>query len=281
MSAGGRADAMAGLTQPWRAQALAEGLQPLCPGLRVEVLPSVDSTNSLLLERARAGDTRPVLLVAEQQTAGRGRLGRPWWSAPGTSLTMSLGLAYDPVDWSGVSLAVGLAAALALDPKADVGIGLKWPNDLWMRDGDRKLAGILVETLPMPAGSGRTPGERWTVFGIGINVRPMPGGEAPEAGAFRTGYACTQEFWPEVEACTVLERVAPVWLTLLDRMAREGLAGLLPAFAARDVLRGRRVAAGEVQGMADGFGPDGALRIRCDDGRVVSVNSGEVSVRPC
>lgn len=269
------------LALPWRAQALADGLQSLCPGLRVEVVPSVDSTNSALLERARAGDTRPVLLVAEQQTAGRGRLGRPWWSAPGTSLTMSLGLAYDPVDWSGVSLAVGLAAAQALDPRGEVGIGLKWPNDLWMRTGDRKLAGILVETLPMPAGTARTPGERWAVFGIGINVRPVPGGEAAQAEAFRTGYACTQEFWPEVEACTVLERVAPVWLTLLDRMAREGLAGLLPAFGTRDVLRGRRVTAGEVQGMADGLGPDGALRIRCDDGRVVSVNSGEVSVRPC
>ena len=119
-----------------------------------------ESTNSELLERARdrpdaqvgpvlgdaaptvpgvsaarQADTQPCLLVAEHQTAGRGRLGRSWQSARGASLTFSLALPLAPRDWSGLSLAVGVALAEALQPAgrdAPWRLGLKWPNDLWL-----------------------------------------------------------------------------------------------------------------------------------------------------
>jgi BirA family biotin operon repressor/biotin-[acetyl-CoA-carboxylase] ligase len=84
------------------------------PGFTVEVLPEIDSTNTELMRRARTGQTEPVLLVAERQTAGRGRLGRPWASDVGASLTFSLGLPLAPTDWSGLSLAVGVALAESL-----------------------------------------------------------------------------------------------------------------------------------------------------------------------
>ncbi|MGZ7242464.1 biotin--[acetyl-CoA-carboxylase] ligase, partial [Streptococcus pyogenes] len=76
--------------------------------------PEVDSTNSELMRRARAGHVDPVLLVAEQQSAGRGRMGRSWASRAGDSLTFSLGLPLQPADWSGLSLAVGVAVAESL-----------------------------------------------------------------------------------------------------------------------------------------------------------------------
>ena len=75
------------------AEAVWERVAPLLPRFTVEVLRSVDSTNSELMRRARAGQAEPVLVGAQEQTAGRGRLGRPWHSAPGASLTFSIGLA--------------------------------------------------------------------------------------------------------------------------------------------------------------------------------------------
>ncbi|HVE54410.1 MAG TPA: biotin--[acetyl-CoA-carboxylase] ligase, partial [Ramlibacter sp.] len=110
----------------WPAEAVWEAVAPLVPGFTVEILPEVDSTNSELMRRGRAGRGEPVLLVAERQTAGRGRLGRAWQSAPGDSLTFSLGLPLAPADWAGLSLAVGASVAESLHPQ----VRLKWPNDL-------------------------------------------------------------------------------------------------------------------------------------------------------
>ena len=96
----------------WPAEDLWLAMVALQPGLTVEVLPEIDSTNTELMRRARAGQTEPVLLVAETQTAGRGRLGRPWHGDVGHALTFSLGLMLKPADWSGLSLAVGLEMIL-------------------------------------------------------------------------------------------------------------------------------------------------------------------------
>src|SRR5690242_17225940 len=92
----------------WQAPALEARLAPLLPGLGVEVLAESDSTNTLLIERARqAGpDARSTLLVSEHQRGGRGRMGRAWVAGPGASLTFSLGLTLAPADASGLSLAV-------------------------------------------------------------------------------------------------------------------------------------------------------------------------------
>ncbi len=109
----------------WGAQALWETLRQRLPGLSVEVVTAIGSTNSELLDRIRAGgaaasrrasDFQPCLLVAEQQTAGRGRHGRHWHAERGRSLTFSLSLPLQRADWSGLSLAIGLALAEALEP---------------------------------------------------------------------------------------------------------------------------------------------------------------------
>ncbi|MDI1245229.1 MAG: biotin--[acetyl-CoA-carboxylase] ligase, partial [Rhodoferax sp.] len=91
----------------WPAEAIWEAVAPALPGFTVEVLPELDSTNSELMRRARAGRPDPVLLVAEQQIAGRGRMGRQWHSGTvrgsqtPAALTFSLGLNLAPADWSG------------------------------------------------------------------------------------------------------------------------------------------------------------------------------------
>jgi BirA family biotin operon repressor/biotin-[acetyl-CoA-carboxylase] ligase len=264
----------------WDAEALWLELVAQAPGLTIEVLTETGSTNTALVERARAGDRSPCLLVAERQTAGRGRLGRPWRSAqdaPGRSLTVSLGCTLAPADWSGLSLAVGLALAEALDGDGRLGIGVKWPNDLWLRGADRKLGGILIETLPGedPAGPANA---RHIVVGVGLNIAPLPADADP--ADYRSGHVGLLELDPALDAPAALHRIAgPLWRAL-QAYSREGLAPRLGPYAARDVLAGRTVQAGPLQGTASGIAPDGALRLRDATGTVHAVASGEVSVRP-
>ena len=262
--------ALPAATTDWGIEALRQQLEPLLPGLSIEVLAEATSTNTLLLERARV-DRSPCLLVAETQTAGRGRLGREWVSQAGGSLTFSLALPLAPRSWSGLSLAVGLALADALEaldgrdaaPAAPVRIGLKWPNDLCF-DG-RKLGGILIETVVHGD-------QRIVVVGIGLNVMPQP----------LAGTACLHEIDGELpNVSTVLTLIAaPLVRALLDFSAH-GFEAVAAAYAKRDVLRGRAVrttAPGVAEGVAEGVDADGALCVRVGS-QVQRVLSGEVSVR--
>ena len=249
------------MLKPWPAEAIWEQVYPLLPDFTVEVLPEIDSSNSELMRRARAGRHEATLLVAERQTAGRGRMGRVWQSQPGDSLTFSISLPLAPQDWSGLSLAVGLSLAESLHPD----VGLKWPNDLWFQD--RKLGGILVEAASM--------GERsQVVVGVGLNILARP------ADGLSTAPAALTELLPELTAADALSRVA--WPLIQTLLAFEslGFAPLQSRFAARDVLQGRRVHTSDgQQGTALGVGPGGALRLQTEIG-VQDISSAEISVRP-
>ena len=247
------------------------------PGFTVEVLPSVDSTNSELMRRARAGLMEPVLLAADEQTAGRGRMGKGWHSKVGQSLTFSLALPLAPADWSGLSLAVGVSLADSLHPD----VRLKWPNDLWLQE--RKLGGILVETAG--AGDRATP-QRLVVVGVGINIaRPesaVVNAEATTRPALPpVPPAGLAEMLIGITAGEVLERVAPALVRDVLRFEREGFAPFAARFAARDALGGRPVRLSEgTEGTARGVDGQGALRVQTGNGLQV-VTSAEVSVRPC
>ena len=295
--------------QHWGAEALWQQLEPLLPGLSVEVVARISSTNTALLERARvnvnagleagealvqvrrsvesaafgrrAADVQPCLLVAEHQTGGRGRMGRVWKAAPVASLTFSLALPMNPPDWSGLSLAVGVALADALDPRTagdatPPRIGLKWPNDLWLMEADggteghigRKLGGVLIETVS--AGP-----RRLAVIGIGLNVQPM------HAAELNTGYGCVQELDPALTAPSTLAKVALPLVQSLLEFNRRGFAAFVDRFAARDLLRGRAVTTTQAdvpEGVADGVTALGMLRVNTPAGPR-EVGSGEVSVR--
>ena len=270
----------------WPAEAVWEAVAPLLPGFTVEVLPSIDSTNTELMRCARAGQTEPTLLVAEQQTAGRGRLGRVWQSDVGASLMLSLGLPMAPRDWSGLSLAVGVSVAESLqptlpplEPGQPPRIGLKWPNDLWL-SGDRKLGGILVETAsfvaPQAAQPATTHGTaaRYVVVGIGINVLPRSG----EGMSMPPG--CLQDVEPGLDAPAALLRIVPPLVAMLQGFEACGFAPVQPRFAARDVLQGRPVTLSDGQtGTAHGVAEDGALLVHTAQG-MQAVTSAEISVRP-
>lgn len=292
----------------WGSEQLWQQLEPLLPGLSVEVVARCDSTNTQLLERARrsggrrdtpitgpgefdrlapppaagepampygrrADDTQPTLLVAEHQARGRGRMGRLWQSQPGASLTFSLGLPMRPSDWSGLSLAVGVALAEALDEagNASTRIGLKWPNDLWLVEGPgkgRKLGGVLIETVAVGQ-------RRMVVIGVGLNVRPQPTRD------LSSGYASLNEIWPDASAPGALHRVAGPLVQALRDFEQGGFAPFVERYARRDLLAGQKVvttAAELPEGVANGVAPDGSLRLQTAAGEQL-LSSGEVSVR--
>lgn len=278
----------------WPTEAIWESVAPLLPGFTVEVLTSIDSTNTELMRRARTGRCEPILLVAEQQTAGRGRLGRDWHSGTeAASLTFSLGLPLAPADWSGLSLAVGVSVAESLQPvlpsascagSAAPCIGLKWPNDLWLAGaaGDRKLGGILVETASFvapqhpPFGAAPTvaAAARYVVVGVGLNVLPRDGADlSMPAGSL-------QEIDAGLDAPTALARSVAPLVAMLQSFEAYGFEPMQPRFALRDVLQERWVTLSDGHsGTAHGVGPDGALRVLTAHG-MQFVTSSDVSVRP-
>lgn len=253
----------------WPAEALWQALEPLLPGLTVEVLAQIDSSNSELMRRCRAGRSEPLLLVAEQQTAGRGRMGRRWHSPPASSLTFSLGLPLAPPQWSGLSLVVGVSVAEALQALGVRGIGLKWPNDLWL--GQAKLAGILVETASLGT-------QRYAVVGVGVNLSaPSPGWAPPDAGPDAVPPA-----WLDLplDAPAVLGALIPPLVRDLLEFQAAGWTAFASRFEPLDLLRGRRVRLSDGrEGQALGVGATGALRLLGAQG-MQEVVSGEVSVRP-
>ena len=267
----------------WPAEDLWLALAPKLPGFTVEVLPEVDSTNTELMRRARAGRAEPIVLLAESQTAGRGRQGRTWVNQPGDCLMYSLGLMLNPVDWSGLSLVVGLSIAESLQAAGLAGqpeIGVKWPNDLWLRDG-HKLGGTLIETANVPAGTDApcfgagqgTP--RFVIMGTGINVRP------PQASAVLTTPAtCLQDLDARWSAPAALQQLLPQLVDDVLAFASHGFAPFAQRFAQRDVLQGQQVHLSDGRsGTACGVSDDGTLRIRTAQG-MEQVLSGDVSVRP-
>ena len=268
----------------WPSEAIWQAVAPTLPGFTVEVLPEVDSTNSELLRRIKGGPDaaprpEPLLLVAERQSAGRGRLGRSWHSARGASLTFSLGLPLQPADWSGLSLAVGVSVAESLDPvqAEQLRIRLKWPNDLWLTSsqGERKLAGILVETASWE-------GLRYAVIGVGVNIEPVAlapaAGTAPAMAAVAPG--CLRELDGGIDAPQALLRIVPALVRAVRAFEQSGFSPFQARFAARDVLAGRAVRLSDgSEGTAHGVAGNGALRLLTPAG-MREVRSAEVSVRP-
>jgi BirA family biotin operon repressor/biotin-[acetyl-CoA-carboxylase] ligase len=142
---------------PLRAAALRRALEP--DGYRVEVLDSTASTNVVVAERARAGEAHGLVVVAEEQTQGRGRLDRVWVSPPRAGLTFSVLVRPDlpPERLGWVPLLAGLGVAQALRRQCEVDALLKWPNDVLI--GGRKVCGLLAEAV-----------DGAVVIGIGLNV---------------------------------------------------------------------------------------------------------------
>lgn len=239
-------------------------------GVAVEVVPETGSTNADLLARA-PGLAEPLLLIAEHQSAGRGRAGRSWLSSSENSLTFSLAWKFDggPQRLSGLPLAVGvvLGDALAL---LGVRVELKWPNDV-LKDG-AKLAGILVETQSAPDGG------TWTVIGIGLNLI-MPDEVEAQLGRSAAGAPWLARMDREVLMAALLDALADG----LRLFAAQGFGAFSGRWNLRHAWQGRQVAIldhGQVlqEGLAAGVDDSGRLLLDTAQGRV-PVLAGDVSLR--
>ncbi len=211
-------------------------------------LRETGSTNDRARALAAAGAPHGTLVTAARQTGGRGRQGRAW-SAPAGALALSLLVrAPGPL----LSLAAGVAVAGSVGPDA----GVKWPNDVLV-DGDRKVAGILVEGRPV---------EGWAVVGIGVNVAvslaDLPPPLRSRAATLGLGSGEIEDW---------LARL----LAALDAALALPDAAVLSAFRARDALRGRDVSWATGSGRADGVDEQGRLRVLTAAGEQV-LAAGEV-----
>lgn len=239
----------------------------------LEALTECSSTSTLLLERARQGAPSGSLLVADRQTAGRGRRGRSWLSTPEAGLTFSLLWRFDGAvsRLAGLSLAVGVAVARALQSSGVSGVGLKWPNDILLDGG--KVGGILVE-LEAAAGS------MLAVIGIGINLQLPPGGS--EEFLHRPA-ALAQALSPPPDRHQLLAQLLIDLAAVLDLFTDGGFGAVHGDWQARHAWQGlpvRLLNGGllDREGICLGADADGALLLRTPAG-VERCLSGDLSLR--
>lgn len=240
----------------------------------VDSLAVCDSTNSELMRRAESGAPAGTVIVADSQTAGRGRRGRTWLSVPEASLTFSLLWRFNGplARLSGLSLAVGVGLARGLEQLGAQGICLKWPNDVLLRNeaGFAKLAGILVELTTDRRGT-------QAIIGIGLNLQP-PSGDLPQPAA---GLSQSLTVAPDRHA--VLAAILSELHAALEVFAAQGFAGVKADWQARHAWQGDLVEIlGEdtppLRGRCLGADDDGALLLEVG-GAIERIYAGDVSLR--
>jgi BirA family biotin operon repressor/biotin-[acetyl-CoA-carboxylase] ligase len=249
-----------------------EAFRPGLPWTDPLCLAVTDSTNRVAMEMAENGARHGTVVVADAQTAGRGRMGRRWASPAGKNLYVSLLLrpSVPTVDATRLALVAGVALADAVEAMG-VPAALKWPNDLYC-DG-RKAAGILAEMASDPGGV------RHVVIGVGLNVNA----EEDDFPADLRGTATSLRICAgrAFRRADVLARLLDAFGTRYAEFIGGGFDALRDGWDRRDYLRGRRVLlrwqGGEGWGTADGVDADGALRFLPDGGpAIASVHSGEI-----
>ena len=268
---------------PLRVESLRRGLlSPNGPYAALDVVESTTSTNGDLARSARGGAADRTVLVAEHQTAGRGRGARIWHSPPRAGLSFSVLLrpgGIPSMRWGWLPLLAGVAVAEAISEMAEVEVALKWPNDVLVGPGRRKCAGILAEVV----GAGDTTA---VVVGIGLNVT-VTADELPP-GVDATSLAI------ENAACTdrdPLLRAALRELSAVERGWREhngdpDASGLRQAYRRCCATVGERVrvelpSGAQLVADAVDVDRDGRLVLLDDDGERHAVSAGDiVHVRP-
>ncbi len=239
----------------------------------VECHEEIDSTNSEAARRAKQGAPEGTVILAERQTAGRGRLGRAWFSPPAGNLYCSVLLRPNvrPEVLPALTLAVGLATAGAIANWISQGVGIQWPNDVLVRG--RKVSGILTEFVPAAAGPGAV------IVGIGVNLNGRRDDFPPELAERATSVYL--ETGGEVDRAAFCGQL----LLRLDRRYSQfllsGFQDMLAEWQQWDVLRGKQVRVREgvriVEGRAEGVGPQGHLLVRTERG-VSEIVAGEATI---
>lgn len=252
-------------------------LRRLKVGAEVELLPTVDSTNSEAERRLATGRTAPFAVLAGTQREGRGRLGRKWHSTPRGNLYVSLAFRpfIPPERLKPFTLWMGLSLCAHLEKAVGLTLGLKWPNDLLSADG-RKVAGMLTEAR-LDADSVRE-----LVFGLGLNLVGRPKDFPAElrltAGSLESALGAPLDV--NREAAGVIAALFRAWEQFEDGSWARTFRKL---WNRHDVLAGKSVRVGlrgaPIAGIVDGIDDEGSLILRTGGGRKAVVVSGEVTLR--
>lgn len=270
----------AGYRLPWPLQMLDAALirRRLPPATArrlggLDVHWELDSTSTEL--QRRSGDAPDLSVVlAETQSAGRGRRGRSWLSPPGLNLYLSCLKRFDGgfAVLQGLSLALGVIVLRALEALGIAEVGLKWPNDLLAGQG--KLGGILVEL------SGEYQGPCAAVIGIGLNLR-LTDALREQAGQPSQDLASLNGGVPP-DRNAVAAALIQALVEGLDTFEREGFEGFAEAYRRHDLLLGKALrltgAVGELEGVGAGVDLGGALLLETGEG-LRRIDSADVSVR--
>ncbi len=231
-----------------------------------------DSTNRVALELGHAGEAEGAVVLAEEQTAGRGRAGRSWHSerAAGIYVTLLLRPKLAPVQAPLLTMMAGLSAHTAVQAVTGLAVDLKWPNDLLVRG--KKMGGILTEMHAEPNQV------RFVIVGIGINVNQekFPGELASVATSLRAETGKPQS------RMELLVRLLHEFESDYNRFLREGVASVVARFeSVSSYAKGKRVrvtnGTESYAGTTAGLGPEGLLQVEREDGRVTAVISGDVT----
>jgi len=264
----------AGLTP----DAIRPGLRTRWLGRELVALERTDSTMRVAAELAGGGAAHGAAVIAEEQTAGRGRLGRSFHSPPRTNLYTSIVLRPTPPGMLAPTLVLAAGVAVAecvADLLGDAGrVDLKWPNDV--RIDGKKACGILVEL----ASEGARPA--FAVLGIGVNLNVDPAGFPDEFRDRATSLAAASG--RAVDRVAFTQRLYDTLERVLDLHAAQGFAGVRPRFDAFFRTSGRRArvlepAGTSLEGVVAGVDADGALRLRGPAGER-RVLAGEVTLLP-
>ncbi len=232
-------------------------------------LDETGSTNDRARELALAGSPHGTVVVAEHQSAGRGRQGRAWSAPRGRALTLSVIVRPQGSRMELLPLAAALAVCEACEAVAPVSCAIKWPNDVWIEE--RKVAGILIEARPR---------ESWAVLGIGLNVDTAVDELAPELRETATSLRIATG--DPVERDAALE-------ALFDRLAAwtDALGhpeAVTNAFRQRDALYGREIVwthdSQRMSGAARGIDDEGSLVVFTGGSEEVRLDAGEVHLEP-
>ena len=243
-------------------------------GYEVRILDSVDSTNSALMSAALNGAPDGTVLCAEHQHAGKGRRGRPWHTVLGGSLTFSVLWRFDRglQAMAGLSLAVGLAVARAVNRHSRHPARLKWPNDVLV--GYRKLAGILVEV------QGDLDGAAFAVVGIGLNISLNDA----QRDTIDQAVIDLVEMGVMIGRNQLLADCLQELHTVITAFRHQGFAALREEWMALDAYAGKDVAlllpnSQGVQGVAAGVDETGAFLLRDQHAALNAYTGGEISLR--
>ena len=242
--------------------------------LTLSVFPTVTSTNTLLKQAAEDGAPEGTVFVAEEQTTGRGRLGRSFYSPAGTGIYFSILLRPRMPASESLLITTGAAVACvqALEAVSGVETRIKWVNDIYA--AGKKVCGILTEAS-MDLESG---GLHYAVLGIGVNLL-KPDGDFPEDIRDKAGALFSDDRDGDIRCrivAEVLDRFLDLYAHLTEkRFLEEYRRRSMLTGQSVDVLRGGTVTPAVVEGIDDAF----ALIVRYADGRVEHLRSGDVSVR--